>query len=319
MSPFTSEKKSRSNIKMEAAEWLAKLRSTDVSPETQQDFEEWLMADQAHELAFEQCRALWSISGSLDDDIDIKRELDDARNWMKEQSANGHALKNQLISAQSKNSDNKLNNFFNPFRSFHRLASVALVLIVGLGGAYNFIPTTSDHYQTNVGEQRVVQLSDGSTATLNTDTEIDVKYIGKKRRIDLIRGEAYFSVSKDSQRPFEVVTDNGLVRAVGTEFNVVVFANALSVDVAEGIVQLEAATSINPVSQVLAEIKHGEAIKFNRGDKKVNIESANLARISAWKSRKIYFNENTLAEAVTEYNRYIKERIVVVVFFLLYL
>ncbi len=206
----------------------------------------------------------------------------------------------------------KQHSIFKPFTAIYKFASIALVLMVGMGVAYNFIPMSNEHYQTRVGEQRVVQLADGSTATMNTDTEMTVKFTGKKRRIDLVKGEAYFAVSKDHQRPFEVVTNNGLVRAVGTEFNVALFAHSLAVDVAEGIVQLEAATSVNPVAQVLAEIKHGEAVKFNRGDKQVNIETANLQRISAWKASKIYFSANTVAEAVAEYNRYIKERIVVV-------
>src|SRR4051812_20883042 len=73
------EKKSRSAIKAEAADWFAKLRSVDFNPETQRDFEEWMMADQAHELAFEQCRALWSITGNLESDADMQRELAEAR------------------------------------------------------------------------------------------------------------------------------------------------------------------------------------------------------------------------------------------------
>jgi transmembrane sensor len=299
MTQTIPEKKSRSTIKVEAADWFAKLRSADFNLETQQDFEQWMMADQAHELAFEQCRALWAITASLESDADIQRELAGARQLIRSQSRKQEKTKQQR-------------GLLTILASSFKFASVALLLIVGFGFAYNLVPLTNEHYETRVGEQRVVQLADGSTATLNTDTEISVKFTAKKRRIELVKGEAYFAVSKDRQRPFEVVTSTGLVRAVGTEFNVAVFAHALAVDVAEGIVQLEAATATDPVAKVIAEIKHGEAVKYHRGDKQAVIKAANLTRISAWKASKIYFNANTVAEAVAEYNRYIKERIVVV-------
>ncbi len=305
----TAEKTSRV-IKAEAAEWFAKLRAPDCSAETQQDFAQWCNAEPLHELAYEQCRALWSMMNGLSADADIQRELNLARQALQPVSFSAKIklwLGTTLLGAKLLRA-----KLLEPKLLTPKFASFALVLMLGVGLAYNLISFSSEHYETHVGEQLVVQLADGSTVTLNTDTEIKVNFSAKKRRVDLMKGEAYFSVSKDRQRPFEVVTASGLVRAVGTEFNVAVFNHELLVDVAEGIVQLEAATKFNPNPQVLTEIKIGEAVKFHHGDNQATIEKANLARISAWKANKIYFNANTLAEAATEYNRYIKERIVVV-------
>src|SRR6478609_6218477 len=63
-------------------------------------------------------------------------------------------------------------------------------------------------------------LPDGSMAYLNKKSEIKFEYNAKEktRRVKL-KGEAYFAVKHDEEKPFVIETDEILVRDIGTEFN----------------------------------------------------------------------------------------------------
>ena len=185
-----------------------------------------------------------------------------------------------------------------------------MLFCIGFIFSINYL--SEEEFSTRVGEQRLVQLPDGSTAMLNTDTVISVHYSGKKRRIRLRQGEAYFDVHKDNQRPFEVSAAGSVVRALGTEFNVAIREQTLSVDVADGVVELRSKNPLNTDQSIITEIREGEAVNYKKGDEATKVEAARLARISAWQTRKIYFDADTLADAVAEYNRYITEKITVV-------
>src|SRR5690606_6030511 len=106
------------------------------------------------------------------------------------------------------------------------------IFLVGLVFIFTIGQSQPEEYITYVGEQRLVQLEDGSQVRLNTNTRIQVSYSRQTRRIDLLQGEAYFDVSKDPQRPFEVIANHSIVRALGTEFNVSLLNSAVAVDVA---------------------------------------------------------------------------------------
>lgn len=70
------------------------------------------------------------------------------------------------------------------------------------------------------GEFRL-KLSDGTNVYLNSASELKypVCFDEKERKVYL-SGEAYFEVTKDSDRPFYVVTEEVQIRVYGTEFNV---------------------------------------------------------------------------------------------------
>ena len=284
---------SASAIHGEAAQWFSKLHSPACSAATRQAFATWLKADARHQLAYTQCRTLWLMSSDLKGDSEIKQELNAARQRVAE-------LKNQTDSGRTKTS------------AWRKLAQIAAVVVLGLGVFFTTTYHASEEYATHTGEQRLVQLADGSTAMLNTDSKISVHFTRAKRSITLIKGEAYFDVSKDHTRPFEVTAAGSLVRAVGTEFNVALFNHAVNVDVTEGIVEFATTTANHPKPEVIAKINVGEGVTFHKGDVTAAIQRADVARISAWQARKIYFKNDTLADAVADYNRYSNEKIVVV-------
>ena len=103
------------------------------------------------------------------------------------------------------------------------VAAALIVIFIVAGFWVMYRPTV---IQTASGEQRTVQLADGSVVELNSDTRLRLAsrlentLLGESntRRVRL-DGEAFFSVAQNP-RPFIVETSSALVRVTGTEFNV---------------------------------------------------------------------------------------------------
>src|SRR4029077_4111574 len=111
-------------------------------------------------------------------------------------------------------------------------ASIAFVAIaVTVFALYNYRNST---YATGTGEQRTVDLTDGSKVELNARSRIRVRFSHSGREGDLLEGQALFKVAKDAGRPFVVKSDAARVTAVGTEFDVYRKSSGTTVTVIEG-------------------------------------------------------------------------------------
>lgn len=80
-------------------------------------------------------------------------------------------------------------------------------------------PLSSEHNMR--GTRSLIKLADGTTVWLNADSELKypARFKGNMREVYL-KGEAYFDVAKDAERPFVVHTDRMNVNVLGTSFNV---------------------------------------------------------------------------------------------------
>ena len=115
-------------------------------------------------------------------------------------------------------------------------------------------PGETKAFETEIGENRSVTLSDGSIIALGGDTRVEVALSENVRAIELTRGEALFKVAKDASRPFKVRAGDATIIAVGTEFNVERNSDRAVVSVTEGRVVVKPITGLLPVS-LLQEFK----------------------------------------------------------------
>lgn len=155
-----------------------------------------------------------------------------------------------------------------------------------------------DNYRTAVGEQRVIRLADGSRLTLNTDSAVEVALDDDRRSVSLLRGEASFTVAHDPRRPFLVAADGVTLRAVGTAFNVRLRAQLTEVTVTTGMVAINASDGDRLVPAGRAAVVRPGAIAVTQ------LADAAIDRRLAWRSGKLSFDGDTLAQAVEEFNRY---------------
>lgn len=131
--------------------------------------------------------------------------------------------------------------------------SAAAVLVVALGLLYVF--NMRSNFKTTYGEQLAVTLPDNSVVKLNANSALDYKTINwKSDRLLHLEGEAFFDVEKGES--FKVLTDEGMVEVLGTEFNVIARDNYFEVQCTEGKVRV---TGDGIASQVI--LLPGKAVR----------------------------------------------------------
>ena len=87
-------------------------------------------------------------------------------------------------------------------------------------------------------KEKSVELSDGSRLSLNRHTITSYKELNDMRLVNLKKGEAYFDVAPDNQRPFQVTSRDLTITVLGTAFNLEVFDGGSILEVFHGKVKV---------------------------------------------------------------------------------
>lgn len=97
------------------------------------------------------------------------------------------------------------------------------VVIFLASGSHNFKTpperSQTGAYSTQRGEHRCRKLPESSEVCLNTGTTVRYVFTESKRYLEVVTGEATFTVHHEP-RPFEVLSNNMLIRDVSTKFDV---------------------------------------------------------------------------------------------------
>lgn len=256
-----------------AAYWAARIDAGPLAPDELAELEPWLLEDPRHYGALAQATAL-------------------------------------LVPTENPTGAVRVDHA-GPSRRYVALGgSIAAGLTLLLGSAGYVIWRRGDgRYRTQIGEIRVVPLSDGSVVTLNTNSEIVVRFTKAQRLIELVHGEALFDVAKNKARPFIVQAATAQVRAVGTSFNVKALPNQpVQVLVREGVVEVKRPDV--PVAPAVRIAMNNRAIAPQDAPIVAKpVAVAEVGRELAWRVGRIAFHGETLAEAASEFARYSDVRI----------
>jgi transmembrane sensor len=177
-------------------------------------------------------------------------------------------------------------------------------VLAGLCG-YRLRGDGNDGYSTPVGGLASLPLLDGSKITLNTNSRVHFALTATERRVELQEGEAFFDVAKDPSRPFVVQAGGKRVVAVGTKFSVRRDGDAIEVVVTDGKVRVESAT--RPVFLTPGAIARADESMVSIEHKSVPEAEAHLS----WRRGVLMFRDQSLADAVAEFNRYNARKIVI--------
>lgn len=204
----------------QAADWYARLRGANLSEVDAARFRAWLASHPSHRREFEEIDLLWDDLGALAQSPEVLREL--------RREVTGAAGESAGAGRGAAGRPAQLRGHIVPSLSVGRRAwpstavfsrVAALSVLLAIGAAFLYLHS-SNRYVTGVGEQHVIPLEDGSVVTLNTSSEVRLRYTDARRDVELISGQASFEVAKDPRRPFVVRAGGGEVRAVGTVFDV---------------------------------------------------------------------------------------------------
>lgn len=262
-------------IEAVATRWMWRLDREGRSPEFDADLEAWLAGDPRRRGAFLKAEAVWAL-------------LDQTR---------GHPLPLPLASRRQ-----------TPSTARRALLFGGGALAASMVGAGVFL-ARPDRYQTGVGEVRRVPLKDGSVASINTASTLEVSLRASQRTVRLGQGEAWFQVASDARRPFVVEAGAIRVRAVGTAFSVRRRANGADVLVTEGVV--EAWAEGRPRSPIRLAAGDKAFLDDNAAIRRVSVASSEIDRKLEWRFGKIDLAGETLGEAVMDFNRHNARKLVI--------
>lgn len=189
------------------------------------------------------------------------------------------------------------------------LAGIGGAMAAAVAGMIGWTRTRGERVVTARGEIRRLPLGDGSVATINTSSEIRVMLDSETRRVALESGQAWFQVAKDRARPFIVDAGIAQARAVGTAFSVRRGADGVQVTVTEGVV----AVWPSDAGGTMTILKAGQFADFTAGapTPAIGTAPARIERALAWRSGEIALENESLASAVEQFNRYNHRQLVI--------
>ncbi|MBL8269295.1 FecR family protein [Steroidobacter sp.] len=278
---------STSEIEQQASIWLARLDAAQPSPELIEAIRAWRAADPRHDAEFSRLQAVW---GRLDG-------LESLR--LSAATQQTHSAVAPLQTSQERAAVSASKRDWSG-RAIALAASVVLAIGVIMLAPWS---DRAERHVTGIGAFERVVLADGSIVELNTNSEIRVALGDELRSVELVRGEAHFTVAPDSARPFVVSAGGAAVRAVGTQFNVHRLGDQdLEVLVTEGKVTLTPTGATAETPLITAgeggSIVHGGEVAVRR------VAAAEIKRELAWKDGMLVFAGEPLQEAILEMNRY---------------
>ncbi|WP_162258289.1 FecR domain-containing protein [Frateuria sp. Soil773] len=262
-----------------AEAWLARLQAPDCTAAERAAFERWRAERPDRAAAFAQAETLHRRAGELAGDPLLAAAARAALRQTAQAGARRRRWRQALPLA----------------------AAAALLLALGLGlwrvAGQSQGPVQL--YATATGEQRSLRLDDGTEVLLDTDTAIAVQYDGDRREVRLEGGRAQFAVAHEAGRPFVVLAADGVVRDIGTRFQVRRQADDVTVALLDGVVSVSV-----PASGGESTLAPGQQVSFDRSGRLGAVQAADLAAARGWTQGDLVFKNRSLADLVAEMNRY---------------
>lgn len=256
----------------QAVDWLLRLDDGALDPGERQRFESWLAADPLHRAAFDKARQLFSISGKA-----LAEKPEETKRALRKGERGGTGL----------------------------LVLAALALGAAVWFADGPLRLQADAV-TGIEGTRIVKLADGSRVHLNASSAMAEDFGSGRRRIRLLRGEAYFEVAPDAARPFVVEAGAVRVRVLGTAFNVNVTSRDTEVTVTENTVEVAALSGGAGVA-----LSRGQRIAWGGSGEPGPVETVAPESAVPWRSGRLVFEERSLERVAEEIARHLPGRVVV--------
>ena len=261
-----------------AERWVSRMLSNEMTDEERPALIDWLNVSAQNRVAFQKC-------------IHVLDRADRAAQTLLEQEYDDELRRHVVGRRQS-------------LPDWRAIAAAALVAIAVSVVLVALRPATTEYtYQTARGELMTVEFGEGSSAILNTQSQLSIKISNRHRTANLPNGEALFEVVRDERRPFLIDTPHGKITVVGTQFNIRTNSNNTSVGVVSGTVHVAT--------------RNGDTITLNAGERVVIGQSGLLVDVAdfvpvtalSWRYGYLQYQDASLSEVVADLNRYFDQQI----------
>lgn len=170
-------------------------------------------------------------------------------------------------------------------------------------GAISFTPTEqakTDGYGTYKlfvpkGKKYLLRLVDSTMVELNSNTRISFANAlsTKQRKVDL-KGEAFFDVTHNPDRPFVVQSSDLKIEVLGTEFNVSNYENNLYTSAT----LIEGSISVSNQQGESRVIKPGSQAILRHNQGRIEVRKVNVQNEVSWTTSRMIFEDETLQNIV---------------------
>lgn len=288
-----------------ASEWLVRLDQGPLTPQEQQAFDSW-RATPAHAAAIARAENVWNLfEGENDPHLRALRESalaagpEPRRGWW---LGLGAGIAASLAAA-----------FFFGAHVVDIERRTALGAPTQSIAQNSATPDQNGDFATGRGERRTIKLGDGSVVTLNTGSAIRVSFSQQQRMIHLLRGQALFEVAKNRAVPFVVQAGDRQVTALGTVFEVRLDVNRLKVTLVEGKVVVDGVADRprNGVAAIVPTVLSPGEELLSMAGAPFQLAKVDVEQELRWREGFVEFEDEPLANAVREMNRYSDSQLVI--------
>lgn len=175
-------------------------------------------------------------------------------------------------------------------------------LIVAGGLTLGWQEAHAGVYRTEIGEQRRLVLDDGTRVMLDTDTRIRFRAGDDLRTLSLAGGRIDLDIAADP-RPFVIEAGGRRVTAQAARLDVRRDGDRVALTAVQGSARVE-------VPGAAASLASGSRIAMAAG-RPDRIDRPELEDLIAWQSGRLAFRDETIAQAITEMNRYTTRSLIV--------
>jgi transmembrane sensor len=284
-----SELPASQDLASEARRWILRLRSGETNPSDVAALTDWRARSPAHRRALAEANLQWGLLQSVA--RQVERQQQDVPVPASDDTSGRHRLS--------------------------RRAWLGGAIAASVGGAAylmvrpplelwpSLVEFAAD-YRTGIGERREIAFADKVSVEMNTRTSLSTGKAGSAtRQIELIAGEVAVTAGLGAaapSEPFVVVAGNGRASAVRARFDLRHDGQSVAVTCLEGDMRVECRSDVTA-------LKAGQQITYDaRGFGETTATDGR--RVEAWRQGLLVFNNQPLAQVVTEINRYRRGRIV---------
>lgn len=286
---------------------IHKYLSEQCTKAEQKKIERWMNKNPDHQIFMESAEKIWKVSPKEESKVDVEAAWRQFHADRMEPSNTYHIAEVKQSSAFRKHTS-KPGQAWYKRRSFFAAAAAIALLVVSIFVIQTQqnepVPVTYQKIVTSAGEKAQIILTDGSKVKLNAESILKIPSdYGKRSRTVYLKGEAFFVVEYNANRPFLVHTEGLVLKDLGTRFNIKAYNEdkATKVVVVEGKVKLG---SIGQEKEAPTYLTAYERAVVSEDGKTVIEKIDNLSRYIGWTQDKLVFKDTPFSKVIKKLERW---------------
>ena len=283
----------------DATNWLVEMKTSKGAEARRDEFEAWLAQSPTHRNAYDRVEKQW-------------HDLDRLAVWLRpEKYTSRETFLAEVRKVYERTEHERAD------RDRRRVARFAVGSVIAAAIALFVLwlgiplPLSWTHYESGDRPLPIV-LGDRTLLYLNANSDVRVRLTPSRREVQLDKGDVFFKVRHEPQRPFEVAADRTVVRAIGTEFWVKRGADGeVDAAVTEGGVEIGPKGILPSRKDAQKYLAAGQTANVKANEVVVKKSSvAEITRTLSWAKTLLYLDE-TLAQAVAKFNQHNERQLVI--------